>query len=151
MISIRPASADDQDSIIQLIRQADINPMGLKWPNFLLAVDDATGEVVGTGQIKRHGDGSYELASIATVPAYQRRGIAHQIIEQLLLKHPGVLYLTCMDNMEGLYRQFGFRTIDASEMTPYFRRLTKLAKTFWLLSGTERKLLVMKRAGEAQG
>ena len=52
-----------------LPRAARINPMDLKWANFVVAVDDESGAIVGTGQIKQHGDGSYELASIATVPA----------------------------------------------------------------------------------
>ena len=145
MVTIRPATAADQDTIVRLIREAEINPIGLKWPNFLLAVDDATGAVVGTGQIKHHGDGSDELASIATVPAYQHRGIAHQIIEHLLAQHSGVLYLTCMDYLESLYQRFGFHTIGPDEMTPYFKRITRLAKTFFVLSGTQHKLLVMKR------
>lgn len=119
--------------------------MSLKWPNFIVAVDDETGQIVGSGQIKRHGDGSHELASIATAPAYQGRGIAHQIIEQLIQQHPGVLYLTCLDNMEGLYQAFGFRAISPDEMTPYFKRITRLAKPFLLLSHDRRKLLVMKR------
>jgi N-acetylglutamate synthase-like GNAT family acetyltransferase len=145
VVTIRPATAADQDTIVRLIREADINPLDLKWPNFVLAVDNATGAVVGTGQIKHHGDGSDELASIATVPAYQHRGIAHQIIEHLLARHPGVLYLTCMDYLESLYQRFGFHTIGPDEMTPYFKRITRLAKTFFVLSGTQNKLLVMKR------
>jgi N-acetylglutamate synthase-like GNAT family acetyltransferase len=145
MISIRPATAADQPAIIALIRAAQINPMDLKWPNFVLAIDDATGAIVGTGQVKQHRDASRELASIATLPAYQHRGIAHQVIEHLLAQHPGVLYLTCMDYLESLYQPFGFRTIGPSEMTPYFKRITKLAKTFLVLSGTSHTLLVMKR------
>jgi N-acetylglutamate synthase-like GNAT family acetyltransferase len=145
MIAIRPATAADQETIVRIIREVQINPMDLKWPNFLVAVDDENGAIVGTGQVKRHGDGSEELASIATLPEYRGRGIAHQIIEQLLLQHPGLLYLTCMDNMEGLYQQFGFRTIGPSELTPYFKRITKLAKAFMLLDRSGRKLLVMKR------
>jgi N-acetylglutamate synthase-like GNAT family acetyltransferase len=145
MISFRPATAADQPAIVALIRAAQINPMDLKWPNFVLAIDDATGAIVGTGQVKQHRDASRELASIATLPAYQHRGIAHQVIEHLLAQHPGVLYLTCMDNLESLYQPFGFRTIGPSEMTPYFKRITKLAKTFLVLSSTSHKLLVMKR------
>ena len=83
--------------------------------------------------------------SIATAPAYQHRGIAHQIIEHLLAQHPGVLYLTCMDYLEGLYQPFGFRTVGPAEMSPYFKRITRLAKTFLFASGTGHKLLVMKR------
>jgi len=119
--------------------------MGLKWPNFLLAVDEATAEVVGTGQIKPHGDGSRELASIATVPAYQRQGIAHRIIERLLAENPGVMYLTCVNTMGPFYEQFGFREIDGPELTPYFRRLKKMAKAMMWLDREGRSLWVMKR------
>jgi N-acetylglutamate synthase-like GNAT family acetyltransferase len=119
--------------------------MDLKWQNFALAVDDDSGAVVGTGQIKRHGDGSHELASIATIPKYQRRGVAHQIINYLLAQHQGVLYLTCLDTMGYFYEQFGFRQIGQAEMTPYFRRLTRVAATFRFLTDEGRRLLVMKR------
>lgn len=141
---IRPARESDQAAIVRLVREVQINPMDLKWSNFLVAEDEATGEIVSTGQIKRHRDGSDELASIGTLPAYRGRGLAHQIIEQLLRQHPGELYLTCMDHMEGLYQQFGFRTIGPDEMPPFFRRLAKLAKVYLALGGG-RRLLVMKR------
>ena len=145
MITVRSATAADQKTITSIIRAAQINPMGLKWTNFALAVDADGGAVVGTGQIKRHGDGSYELASIATIPEYQRRGIAHQIIGHLLAQHQGVLYLTCLDTMGSFYEQFGFRRIGEAEMTPYFRRLTRVAATFRFLTDEGRRLLVMKR------
>jgi N-acetylglutamate synthase-like GNAT family acetyltransferase len=143
MMIVRPATSADQKTITSIIRDAEINPMDLKWPNFALAVDEDSGAVVGTGQIKRHGDGSYELASIATVPSYQRRGVAHQIIKHLLAQHPGVLYLTCLDTMGTFYEQFGFRTVAKDEMTPYFRRLTRIATTFRFLTDQGRQLLVM--------
>src|ERR1700730_18130879 len=56
--------------------------MNLKWPNFVVAEDD--GAIVGVGQIKSHGDGSRELASIAVVPARQGQGIARAGLEALL-------------------------------------------------------------------
>ena len=147
MVTYRPATNADQPAINRLIREVQINPMDVKWTNFLVAVDDASGAVVGTGQIKRHRDGSYELASIGTLPAYRGQGIAHQIITQLLARHAGELYLTCMDNMESLYQEFGFRTIGPDEMPPFFRRMTKLAGAFIHFGGDGRKLLVMKRQG----
>lgn len=148
MITIRPAAATDQKAITALIRAAQINPMDLKWPNFALAVDQDSGDIVGTGQIKRHGDGSYELASIATIPGHQHQGIAHQIIRYLLAQHAGVLYLTCLDTMGAFYEQFGFRQLGEGEMTPYFRRLVRVAATFDFLTQSGRRLLVMKRAEE---
>ena len=145
MITLRPAVEADQPRIVAIIRAAQINPMDLKWPNFVLAVDDTTGEVVGTGQIKTHRDGSRELASIAVVPEYRRRGIAHQIVQHLIARNTGALFLTCRSDMEKLYAPFGFRTIGEREMTPYFRRLNKIAGAVGFLSRGDVKLLVMKR------
>ena len=145
MITVRPATATDQKTIKAIIRAVEINPMDLKWQNFVLAVDEDSGAVVGTAQIKRHGDDSRELASIATIPSYRRRGIAHQLINHLLAQHQGVLYLTCLDTMGSFYEQFGFRQITPAEMTPYFRRLMRVAATFRFLSDEGRRLLVMRR------
>jgi N-acetylglutamate synthase-like GNAT family acetyltransferase len=147
MIILRPAVAADQKRIVAIIRAAQINPLDLKWQNFVVAVDDETGAIVGTGQIKSHRDGSRELASIAVVPAYQHRGIAHQIIRRLLERSAGDLFLTCRSDMEKLYEEFGFRAIREDEMTPYFRRLKKVARAFELLSRQGSSLLVMRRDG----
>ena len=145
MITIRPATAADQKTIQAIIRLVQINPMDLKWPNFVLAVDQATGAIVGTAQIKRHGDGSPELASIATVPSHRRQGIAQRLINHLLAQHPGRLYLTCLETIGPFYEQFGFRTISADEMTPYFRRLSRIAGALNFAGKEGRRLLVMQR------
>ena len=145
MIVVRPATAADQKTIKAIIRAVQINPMDLKWPNFVLAIDQDSGAIVGTAQIKQHGDGSRELASIGTLPSHRKRGIAHQLINHLLASHQGTLYLTCLDTMEKFYEQFGFRSITTSEMTPYFRRLMRLAATFQFASDEGRRLRVMQR------
>jgi N-acetylglutamate synthase-like GNAT family acetyltransferase len=147
VIVLRPATAADQGRIVDIIREAQINPMDLKWPNFVVAVDEALGQIVGTGQVKPHRDGTRELASIATVPAYQKQGIASRIIEHLLAQHPGVLYLTCMSPLGTFYERFGFREVPRDEMTPYFRRLVKLAGAFIFIGGRQERLLVMMRPG----
>ena len=145
MISLRPAAAADQKAIVQIVRAAQINPSDLKWPHFTVAVDDDTGEIVSIGQIKRHGDGSEELASIATLPAYQGRGLAHQVIESLLASHPSRLFLTCLSTMTTFYEPFGFRVIDETEMSPYYRRLMKIARAYELLARSGHELSVMLR------
>ncbi len=144
MVLLRSAAETDQPCITAIIREARINPMDLKWKNFVVAVDQATGEIVGTGQIKAHRDGSRELASIAVMPEQQGRGIARQIIERLLAQTTGTLYLTCRSVMGPMYEKFGFREIGVDEMTPYFRRLKKIAGVFDLLTRDE-SLMVMKR------
>jgi hypothetical protein len=37
-LTYRPAQASDEAAIKALIRAVNINPMGLKWPRFLVAV-----------------------------------------------------------------------------------------------------------------
>lgn len=148
-ITLRAATAADQPAITALIKTVQINPMDLKWPHFVVAVDDATQAIVATGQIKEHGDGSHELASIGTLPEYRGRGLAHQIIERLMAQHPDTLYLTCLSKMGPLYEQFGFRGLALKEMTPYFRRLTRLANVMQFRAAHEDRLLVMKRDGDS--
>lgn len=143
MIIIRSATEADEKRIIAIIREARINPMDLKWKNFALAVDDATHEIVGTAQIKSHRDGSRELASIATVPAYQKQGIATRLIQHWLAQTQGPLYLMCRAEMGAFYEPFGFKRLTDAEMPPYFRRIKKLAKVFEVVAGDE-QLLVMR-------
>ena len=145
MITLRPATAADQKRIVEIIHIVGINPMDLKWKNFIVAVDEATGAIVGTGQIKTHGDGSRELASIAVLPDYRHQRIAHRVMEYLLAHSTGTLYLTCLSTMGSLYEPFGFRVISDDEMTPYFRRLKKLSKTLMRFLQPGMTLLVMKR------
>jgi N-acetylglutamate synthase-like GNAT family acetyltransferase len=147
MIILRPAEAADQKRIVAIIRAAQINPLDLKWQHFVLAVDDASGEIVGTAQVKTHGDGSRELASLAVVPQWQGRGLARRLIEYWLNNTPGTLYLTCRSSLGGLYTKFGFRAIGQSEMTPYFRRLSRLAAVLRPLMRRDDTLLVMRRDG----
>jgi N-acetylglutamate synthase-like GNAT family acetyltransferase len=146
-VIVRPAIASDQQAIITIVRDARINPLGLDWRRFLVADDH--GQVVGTGQIKPHGDGSRELASIAVLAERQRQGIASSIIQALLDKEPGMLYLTCGSQLETFYAQFGFRRIAGAEMTPYFKRVAFLAKALTpvasLLGSGSVQLIVMKR------
>lgn len=129
-ITYRRASAADQRAIRALIREAQLNPLSLDWPRFLLAVDDTSGAVVGTGQIKAHGDGSREMASIAVRPAYQGRGIATEIVRRLIAQDAresdAPLYLLCAGDMPPFYERFGFHRLEPATLPPYFRRLTRL-------------------------
>jgi N-acetylglutamate synthase-like GNAT family acetyltransferase len=121
-LTIRPATQADQPTIRKMIREAGINPMNLKWPNFLVA--EESGLTVGIGQVKRHGDGSPELASLAVVPDRRRQGIGSTLVRELIARHGGeVLYLTCRSQLEGYYERFGFRRLQRAELPPYFARL----------------------------
>ncbi len=130
---LREATQADAKAIRELIHRVGINPLSLDWQRFLVAVDE-NDRVIGTGQIKPHGDGSRELASIAVQPERQGQGIGKAIIARLLVENALPLYLTCRAPMEPYYLQFGFHTLQAEEMPRYFRRIYRAASflnQFW--------------------
>ena len=140
-LTIRPATQADQEMIRRLIKQANINPMSLRWPNFVVAEDG--GAIVGIGQVKAHGDGSRELASIAVIPARQNQGIGGAIINTLLAREDGVVHLTCQSQLQGYYERFGFRRLEPPEFPLYFRRMIPIINVVARLVGSQ--ILVMRR------
>ena len=141
-MNIRLATAADQKTVERMVHDAGINPISLDWRRFIIAEED--GQTIGIGQIKLHGDGSRELASIAVIPERQGQGIGSEIIRALLANETGALYLTCRQELETYYARFGFRRIERDEMTPYFRRLMRLAGVFMTLARGKGPI-VMKR------
>jgi N-acetylglutamate synthase-like GNAT family acetyltransferase len=142
--TLRPATAADARPIRDLIWQAGINPTGLKWPRFVLAVLP-NDEIIGCAQIKPHADGSREFASLAVVPAWQGKGVARVLIEHLLAHHPGALHLMCRATLGPFYEKFGFRPLAEEDMPPYFRRIKRLTKVAEFLMHEGETLLVMHR------
>lgn len=139
---LRTAAAGDTPRIRRLIRWVQINPTGLDWRRFIIAVD-AAGNMLGCGQLKLHGDEIQELASIAVEPAYRRRGVATAIIEHLIASAPRPLYLTCRSSLGGFYEKWGFQLIGEAQMPAYFRRLSRLATMLMSLARYDETLLVM--------
>ena len=97
------------------MRASNINPLGIHWQRFIVAEDGREARIVGIGQIKVHGDGSRELASIATVPDRQGEGIATAIIEALLeadAASRGRSISRAGHTMKPFYERFGFRRVE---------------------------------------
>jgi N-acetylglutamate synthase-like GNAT family acetyltransferase len=141
--SLRPATEADFPEIRALIRQVRINPMGLDWRRFTVAVN-GSGEMIACGQLKPVPGGLTELASLAVRPDYRRRGIARDLIEHLLQQAPRPVYLTCRSGLGKMYEKFGFQTLAADETPQYYRRLQRLASIFIGLVRKNETLLVMK-------
>jgi N-acetylglutamate synthase-like GNAT family acetyltransferase len=144
---IRQATANDQGAINALVWSAGINPTGLRWRRFVVA--EAGGRVVGTGQIKPHGDGSRELASIAVAPARRGEGIAGAIVRALQRRAGPPLYLTCESRLGDFYPRFGFRPLAPADMPPVLRRLHRVANLLIPVASPGRGLLVMGWDGDA--
>jgi N-acetylglutamate synthase-like GNAT family acetyltransferase len=141
--SLRPARESETRQIKDLIHLVGINPMGLDWKRFIVAVNDRE-EILGIGQLKPHSAEVLELASIAVYPKHRGKGVARAIIEFLLKDSPRPLYLTCLSTLEPLYQKFGFQTISYGEMPRYFQRISKLANVFFTFANKDESLLVMK-------
>src|SRR5689334_16350169 len=108
-ITLRAATAEDQPAIEALIRALHLYAGGLRWQQFVVAVEDGAPGIVAMGQIRPQPDGSFELGSIGTAPEYRGRGLAHQVIERLLAGYAGELHLMCLVPMGSFYAAFGFR------------------------------------------
>lgn len=143
---LRKARAPDAPRIRALIRAVRINPLGLDWQRFVIA-ESLDGEFLGCGQIKPHGDGVDELASIAVWPEHRRNGVARAIVEYLLSEHPAKLYLMCAEPTCPMYEKFGFRALSRGEMPPYFARMTQLASLMNGMMPGGPRVLAMERDG----
>lgn len=149
--SLRPATEADFPEIKALIRQVRINPMGLDWRRFTVAVKgpvlsavEGAGEMLACVQLKPVPGGLTELASLAVLPAYRHLGIARALIEHQLANAPRPVYLTCRSGLGKLYEKFGFRALEADETPRYYQRLQRLAGIFMGLTRKSESLLVMK-------
>jgi N-acetylglutamate synthase-like GNAT family acetyltransferase len=140
---LRPATEADYPEIKALIRQVRINPMGLDWRRFTVAVN-GTGQMIACVQLKPVPGGLTELASLAVLPAYRHQGIARALIEHQLADAPRPVYLTCRSSLGKLYEKFGFRALEADETPRYYQRLQRLAGIFMGLTRKSEGLLVMK-------
>ena len=141
--TIRPALESESTQIKDLIKLVGINPTGLDWKRFLVAVNE-NGQVIACGQIKPHGGDIRELASIAALPEYRRQGIARAVIEMLVRENPKPLYLMCISHNGPMYEKFGFQVIADEQMPRYFSRIKKLFDITDVFRKTEEGLLVMK-------
>ena len=127
VIQLRPALAEDQPTILAMIREARLDPTSLKWQNFTLAQSD--GHIVGIAQIKPFAD-CREFGSFAVRREWRNRGVGKLLIETLLAHETGDVYLMCNAPMMPYYRKYKFEQIGFDVAPGTLRR--KLLFTFLL-------------------
>jgi N-acetylglutamate synthase-like GNAT family acetyltransferase len=147
-VSIRPATAADQDAISGLIREARLNPRDLDWHRFLVA--DTGAGLVGCAQVRVHAQGTRELASVAVTPGRQGSGIGGRLVKSILAQEPGVVYLMTRRETERYFVRFGFRRIAAADAPSDFRRQFRIGQVITtVVSPLARRwirIVVMRRA-----
>ena len=147
---IRQATGQDFPEIRALIHSVSINPTGLAWRRFLVAVTPENA-LLGCGQIKPHADGSFELASIAVQEQARGQGVARAVIQELLAREKTrPIYLMCRARLEPLYVKFGFRAIRLDEMPVYFQRISRAERIFNSKARAEDRLMVMRNQGSGK-
>jgi N-acetylglutamate synthase-like GNAT family acetyltransferase len=123
---LRPAAATDQQTIKQMVRSARLNPIGLNWQRFILAVT-ADDQIIGCVQLKPHRGGVLELASLVVIKGWRRKGVARLLIENLKETAEPPIWLMCMSRLKKFYEPFGFRQVRLGEPMPgYYRWMLRM-------------------------
>lgn len=140
---LRTALAEDARQIRHLVHSERLNPLGLDWRRFTVA-EDSDGNIVGCVQIKRHRDGSRELASLVVAPQWRGRRLGSCLVQQAKAAAGPPLWLMCRIELAPYYRQFDFvLKQDAVEMPAYFRRIFLPTRWLYHLLGRTPALAIM--------
>lgn len=126
-----------------MVRRARLNPLGLDWRRFTVAVD-LEDTVIGCVQIKPHRDGSRELASLVVAPDWRHQGIGASLVSAVKAQSGETLWLMCRRPLATYYHRFGFDMVgDPSRMPPYFKRIWRFVQLFATFTRDESSLAIM--------
>jgi amino-acid N-acetyltransferase len=141
VIQLRPARAKDQPMIKAMIREARLDPTSLKWQNFTVAESDR--QIVGIAQVKPFAD-CREFGSFVVRSEWRSQGVGKLLIEAVLARETGDVYLMCNAPMMTYYRNYNFEPIGVGT-APGMLRL-KLLVTFLLRLFGVRIVCMQRRA-----
>jgi N-acetylglutamate synthase-like GNAT family acetyltransferase len=147
---IRPATEADAPAVRALIREARLNPRDLAWRRFLVA-DDA-GAVVACAQVRVHGRGSRELASVAVAPSHRGHGLGRAIAEAAIAREPvRPLYLYTESRTAAFWERLGFTAVEGDDVPRDMRaalRVGRLAAAVYSVVVRQRlRIVAMRRDG----
>jgi N-acetylglutamate synthase-like GNAT family acetyltransferase len=146
-IQIRPARRDDAQRIASMVQAARLNPLGVRWDRFRVAIDNSD-NVIGCAQVKGHRDGSMELASLVVRGKWRGRGVGRALVKALQKEHGPPLWLTSRSSLVPYYQRFGFLELEAGVYKPaYFRWVSRLVNTLGLITSKSEYLAVMQWDG----
>lgn len=148
---IRPATEADRAAILGLMRPRDYNRINLRPTCFLVAED--AGRVIGVGQIKRHRDGTPELASLVVAAERRGEGIGQALVRALVARHHGPLYLFCLASLASFYATLGFQRVERRQLPLMLALIHMLGNVLGrlpgLFGGERLQIVAMKTLGRA--
>jgi N-acetylglutamate synthase-like GNAT family acetyltransferase len=144
---LRRALPGDQPAIESLVRSERLNPTGLQWWHFVVAVDP--NGLAGAVQLREHADGTRELGSLVVRPELRGQGLSAQLIDLLLRSvHERVLLIT-HESMVPYFARWGFSPLAAAMAPRPLRRnlcLGRLGRLVsWVKGLPARRLLILER------
>ena len=151
-IAIRRATERDQQAIRALVHGERLNPTGLNWPNFVVAV--IGGRIIGAVQMRKHSDGSRELGSLVVSKEARGHGIASRLIDALLAEDHDPVWMITAEPYGGAYSRWGFEQIGTRTAPAKVRRnhlMGSLARVIsFVMRRPMRRLVILERRPEPE-
>lgn len=141
-VTIRRALETDQPLIRQMIKQEDLDPTLLDWPQFLIA--EKNGEVLGIGQVRPYPK-CRELGSLAVKKEYRGTGVGEMLVKALLANETGDVYLECEVHNVTYYNRFGFVKIPWWQAPPPLRYKVFLVGAIGMVRGYKMAAMVRRQ------
>jgi len=139
-VHIRPAVAVDQSMIKQMVGDEHLDPSSLNWSHFLVA--ELNSEIVGIGQVRPYPK-CRELGSLVVNAPYRGTGVGAKLVNALLERESGDVYLECQSKNESYYNRFGFQKIPRKEAPPPLKNKSMIVGLIMLVVGV--RIIIMKR------
>jgi N-acetylglutamate synthase-like GNAT family acetyltransferase len=116
-VTVRPAAASDEAAVTALLRSHHGLEAVFAPGEFVVA--DAQGWPVGCARMRPCAGGGWELASVATRPGLQGRGIGSRLVGHALAGRDGPVYALAL--APGFFARFGFEPVALGDMPPDVR------------------------------
>jgi amino-acid N-acetyltransferase len=113
-MEVRPATARDEAAVRALLAGFDGLEVDFLASEVVVALQD--GRLVGCGRLKRHPDGSLELASVATARDVQGQGVGSAVTRALLARARGRVYALALAS--DFFARHGFRETPKETLPP---------------------------------
>jgi amino-acid N-acetyltransferase len=146
---IRSATADDHPAIVALVKSERLNPTGLDWRRFTVAIRG--GRLIGAVQVRHHPDGARELGSLVVVPGQRGHGVAHALIDAALATVTGPVWMITRREHADHYALWGFTLChpkSAPRSVRFNYRMGRAARVLsWLKRLEPANLTLLERTG----